>query len=132
MKVCLICGKILQGRADKMYCSPKCRAESRNRTIRGKKAYVKKINAILKRNRDLLEKHCSKGKNKLSKSDLFQHGFKFGYFTGQYETKQGHLYYCCYDYGYQVIEDNMLLIVKLQPYVQDHLDNVIREDSEKY
>lgn len=80
----------------------------------------------------MLQRACPTGRQKVKKAKLLQQGFQYGYFTGQYETKQGHIYYYCYDYGYQVLSKEELLIVKLQPYVQDHLDNIIREDEEKY
>ncbi|WP_277477139.1 hypothetical protein [Catalinimonas alkaloidigena] len=76
-------------------------------------------------NRELLAKYCLHGKGKVTKAILHKDGFKFGYYTGRYETQQGHLYYYCYDYGYCVLGKDKMLIVKLQPYVQNYLDNIM-------
>jgi len=131
-KTCLVCHNPLKGRTDQQFCSDQCRTAYHNEQRKQKNHYLKEVNRILKRNRDILQRACPDGKRKVNKALLLQQGFQYGYFTGEYQTRQGHIYYYCYDYGYRVVNEEELIIVKLQPYVQQHLDNIVREDDPGY
>lgn len=74
--------------------------------------WVKQINAILKKNRHILEKHNPDGKARVKKAVLDKEGFNFGYHTHIYETQKGGKYYFCYEYGCLELENEMFLIVK--------------------
>lgn len=53
------------------------------------------------------------GKNKVSHEKLVQQGFNFHHFTSTYKTREGALYFYCYEQGYLPIEkDCYLLVVK--------------------
>jgi hypothetical protein len=53
------------------------------------------------------------GKTKVSRSKLVARGFDFGHYTSTYTTKDGALYFFCYEHGYLPIEkENLLLVVK--------------------
>ena len=52
------------------------------------------------------------GKTKMSREKLIQKGFDFNYFTNVYKTKEGAIYYYCYEQGYLPIENNWFLLVE--------------------
>ena len=131
-KTCSVCQTPLKGRTDQQFCSDQCRAAHHNQQRKEKNHYLKDVNRMLKHNRDILQRACPDGKRKVKKALLLQQGFQYGYFTGEYLTQQGHTYYYCYDYGYRIISEEEVLIVQLSSYVQQHLDNIVREDEPKY
>jgi hypothetical protein len=49
---------------------------------------------------------------------LLEKGFKFSYFTNEYRTKSGNVYYFCYDHGYLYLDDGFLALVIRQQYVE--------------
>ena len=132
MAHCPVCDKLLLGRTDKKFCSDTCRFTYHNQSKRSKKDYQKKVNAILAVNRDCLACLCPSGKERVPKAALMERNFRFGYHTGQYVTQQGRTYYYCYDYGYCVLDEHTVLVVKLYDYVQKHLDQLVREEEPTY
>ena len=116
-KVCLDCGAIIIGRADKKFCSDLCRNSYNNSKNRTTNNLVRKINSILKRNRDVLITINTKGKTNISKKKLLDAGFNFNYFTNVYQTKQGKKYYFCYDQGYLPLENDYFTLVVKQDYI---------------
>ena len=52
------------------------------------------------------------GKTKMSREKLIQKGFDFNHFTNIYKTKDGAIYYYCYEQGYLPIENNWYLLVE--------------------
>lgn len=116
-KVCLECGAPILGRADKKYCSDLCRNSYNNSRNRSTNNLVRKINAILKRNRDILEELNPAGKTNISKKRLLDAGFNFNYYTNVYQTKQGKKYYFCYDQGYLPLEKDYFTLVVKQEYI---------------
>jgi hypothetical protein len=49
---------------------------------------------------------------KTIKEKLLQKGFLFKYITHLYTTKEGKVYYYCYDYGYLPLDNDWYLIVR--------------------
>lgn len=111
-RLCLDCGHPLQGRSDKKFCDDACRSNFNNRLKSTDYLLLKQINSILKRNRDILSKFNPDQKAKVSKQKLSAAGFDFNYHTHYYQTKNGHQYIFCYEYGYLNLADEHLLIVK--------------------
>jgi hypothetical protein len=111
-RMCLDCGTPLKGRSDKKFCDDQCRSNYNNRLQSETNGLVRHINSILKKNRQLLEKHNPEGKTRVKMSVLRQEGFNFEYHTHIYETQKGNTYYFCYEYGYLKLENEMLLLVK--------------------
>ena len=109
---CLNCGKELIGRADKKFCHQQCRNDYNN-LINGKtNFYIRKVNNILKRNRNILESLTPKDKSiKVTQKDLAKEGFSFEYFTNTYTTKANKTYYFCYEYGYLKLDDGFFALV---------------------
>ncbi len=114
---CLECGEEIEGRVDKKFCSDQCRNTYNNRLNSDSINYVRKVNAILRKNRRVLSILNPNGKTKVSKSQLASEGFNFDYFTNVYQTKQGKTYYFCYDQGFLKLDEDLYALVVKQEYV---------------
>ncbi len=112
-RLCLYCHEAISGRIDKKFCSDQCRNAYNNEKNAGKENHLRRINAILRKNRQSLENLCgSLNKKVVPESALTQLGFNYNYFTSQYTTKNGHVYFFCYEYGYLKIEHGKVVLVK--------------------
>ena len=112
-RLCHECGAPFRGRIDKKFCSDLCRVAFNNRLNSDEISYVRSVNSILRRNRRILMSMNPTGKNKVSHEKLITRGFDFNYFTSTYKTREGALYFYCYEQGYLPIEkDCYLLVVK--------------------
>ncbi len=115
---CLDCGKVLHGRQDKKFCNDYCRNNYYNRQNREQNALIRKVNAVLRKNRQILKALNPTGKGKVSREELLVKGFDFHYFTNIYITRRGATYYFCYDQGYLPLEDGKYALVEKQDYVR--------------
>jgi len=115
-KQCLSCGKPLKGRIDKKFCDDYCRTQYNNQLKAEDSAVIKKINAILRQNRRLLERIIAPGEEmgKCPKQKLLDGGYNFQYMTHQYTNKKGNVYSFCYEYGFLPLEGDWMLVVKRQ------------------
>lgn len=111
-KYCLLCNEKLSGRIDKKFCSHYCRTQYHNNKNKLSADPVKKINAILKKNRKILAELNPGIKTVVIKQSLLAKGFSFKYYTNVYLTNTGNRYNFCYDYGYTTISNNKYLLVK--------------------
>lgn len=111
-RLCLECGRELFGRTDKKFCTDSCRSAYNNKTLPGVNNYHRKINRILKRNRNILESLNPDGKIKMHQEKLLKEGFDFDFFTNVYITKEQREYRFCYEQGYLVLDDGYVLLVK--------------------
>ncbi len=116
-RYCLECGEPLHGRADKKFCSDQCRTTYHNRLHAESNQYIRRINAILKKNRNILATLNPGGKAKVPKEKLLSHGYNFNYHTNIYETRSGSRYYFCYDMGYLPLDNGMYFLVHRQEYI---------------
>jgi hypothetical protein len=109
----LECGTPLKGRADKKFCDDACRSTFNNKLNSDSSAFMKRVNGILRKNRNILLEHNPEGKGKVSRKHLLQAGFDFDHFTSIFRNKEGKTYYFCYEHGYLPIEnDYYFLVVK--------------------
>jgi hypothetical protein len=115
-KVCAECGELLKGRQDKKFCSDQCRSAYNNRLNSDATNYIRNVNNILRRNRRILAELNPGGKSRVPQDKLRSRGFDFTYFTSTYQTKDGSLYYYCYDQGYLPIENGYYLLVIKKDY----------------
>jgi hypothetical protein len=113
-KTCLECGEKIIGRADKKFCSDQCRVSYNNKLNSDKTNYVRNVNNTLSKNRRILLELNPEGKRKISRDKLAQKGFSFTYHTDIYKTKDGAIYYYCYEQGYLEIDGKTLLLVAKQ------------------
>lgn len=109
---CLDCGEPLIGRADKKFCDDACRANHNNRRNSEESGYLRKVNNILKRNRKILEALNPEGEVKVKWQTLMNEGFNFNYITDMNETNEGLQYRFCYEYGYSLLDDGEVLLVR--------------------
>lgn len=112
-KKCRECGKEVIGRQDKKFCSDICRHSHNNRVraVNGGN-YINSINAILRKNRNILMDVSTEENPKVSRNRLYDKGFNFNYITSSYTTKKGSVYFYCYDYGYLPVEEDYVFVVK--------------------
>lgn len=111
-RTCLDCGQALIGRADKKFCDDACRSNYNNRQASEETTLLRQINSILKRNRRILEKLNPSGKVKMKRKQVANEGFNFDYITSTYDTAKGDQYRFCYEYGYLLLENDEILLVK--------------------
>lgn len=115
---CPECGNAIKGRADKKFCSDECRSSFNNAKNRHTNNMMRRINGVLKRNRDIMLSYNPGGKARITKSKLQNAGFNFNYYTNSYTTKSGKTYYFCYDQGYLELENDHLSLVVKQDYIE--------------
>lgn len=111
-KLCLECGETIRGRSDKKFCDDQCRSNYNNRLLSENTSVVKQVNSILKKNRQILERHNPEAKTRVKQATLRHEGFNFDYHTHTYETQKGSVYRFCYEYGYLMLEHDLVLLVK--------------------
>ena len=109
---CLECNDVLHGRTDKKFCSDACRNTYNNKlkSVAGSQ-YVRKVNGILSKNRNIMADLNPEGKTRVHKSRLTKRGFDFGFVTNLYTTKTGTVYYLCYDEGYLPLGNDFYMLV---------------------
>jgi len=114
IRTCLNCGKPLRGRVDKKFCDDYCRNNFNNRQNSDQNNFVRNVNNILRKNRRILENQLPETEEtkKISRDKLIQKGFNFTYYTHQYQTQKGHLYFFNYEYGYLPLAHDWFLIVR--------------------
>lgn len=111
-RLCLDCTAPVVGRSDKKFCDDACRSNYNNKLKSDDLGYIRKVNAILKRNRDILELYNPDGKARINIKKLQSKGFNFDYSTNLYKTAKGDVYYFCYEYGYLRLPPDDVLLVK--------------------
>ena len=109
---CPECGEKILGRADKKFCGDACRNSYNNSLNKDTKNLVRNINNRLRKNYRILENLNKTDKTKTTKEKLLRAGFNFEFFTSQYITKTGTVYYYLYDQGYLPLEQDYYLLVK--------------------
>lgn len=111
-KVCLDCGILIRGRADKKFCDDQCRSNFNNRLKAENSSVIKQVNNILKKNRRIMEEMNPSGKARILRKKLAAKGFNFDYFTNVYQTQTGKVYHFCYEYGFLILNEDEVLLVK--------------------
>jgi hypothetical protein len=106
------------GRIDKKFCCDQCRNTYNNKAYQDDYLYTRQINGIIKHNRNILSDLFQKYSNrKIGKEKFIAAGFNFDYLSNFYKTKTGKTYFFCYDYGYIMLEDDLISIVERKEYV---------------
>jgi hypothetical protein len=112
-KECLQCGSTLRGRVDKKFCNDYCRNAYNNALKSAQYTTVRRINAILLRNRRLLgallggDDSC-----KVTREDLLLQGVQTRYHTHQYVNGRGAVYRFCYEFGWLELPGDRCLLVR--------------------
>jgi predicted nucleic acid-binding Zn ribbon protein len=121
-KSCLLCGKKILGRSDKRFCSDACRYEFNNQKRATYHEPHSLINAILKKNRNILSKFCPGKASIVSKEDLLNLQFNFEYFTNLQVDDEKKIYYFCYDFVYIPFFDGEVKKVKIVRFILRKLE----------
>ncbi len=116
-RLCPECHRPVKGRVDKRFCSAECRSSYHNRRRGIDEKYIRAINRILRRNRNILAQLNPSGKIKLPRARLAEKGFHFGYHTHIYRTKSGNVYLFCYDQGYIELPGAYVALVRREPVI---------------
>ncbi|HZV70529.1 MAG TPA: hypothetical protein VFG10_13330 [Saprospiraceae bacterium] len=116
-KYCKECNEQIHGRRDKLYCSDYCRAHHFNNRDVEISNFMRRVNYIIRKNRNILSDLNTKGKTKAHREKLMDAGINFDYFTNVYRTRAGKVYYFCYDQGYLELEDDYFALVVKENYV---------------
>jgi hypothetical protein len=111
-RTCPECDEIIKGRIDKKFCSDLCRNSYNNKINSDSNNYVRNINNTLRKNRRVLEELLQGETTKLPRQKLTDKGFNFNFYTNLNVTRNNHTYTFCYEYGYMVLENDFILIVK--------------------
>lgn len=111
---CLECGEKIIGRSDKKFCNDACRNAYNNKQNKDSTNLMRNINNKLRKNYRILVETNIDGKTKIARSKLESLGFDFDYFTNLKVYKNGSEYKFIYDYGYKLLEEDFVLIVKNQ------------------
>lgn len=111
---CLECGEKIIGRSDKKFCNDACRNAYNNKQNKDSTNLMRNVNNKLRKNYRILIEINTDGKTKITRSKLESLGFDFDYFTNLKVYKNGSEYKFIYDYGYKLLEDDFVLIVKNQ------------------
>ena len=119
---CLACGEEIEGRIDKLFCSPYCKSSFHYVKAKAKtQSLFKTIDQQLKLNRNLLKHYNQAGKTTLRKSELLAKNFDPKYFTHYWKNQKGDVYLFCYEYGFLAIKEGAVekyLLVQWQAYME--------------
>ncbi|MDN4166672.1 hypothetical protein QWY31_14270 [Cytophagales bacterium LB-30] len=121
---CPECGEKLVGRADKRFCSDQCRSLFNNKSRKKHELTILSINKILRKNRKILHDLNPIGLTTLRREVLVLQGFNFSFYTHQFRTNQGSVYYFCYEYGYLLMPDEKISIVTWQDYMNRSIKGI--------
>jgi len=102
-KLCIECSNAVKGRSDKKFCSLFCKSAFHNRKQAEKNNFIRKTNAILRRNRRILRDGLAEGYCNLSRQDLLASGFCFKHITMQQQS-EGVCYFYCYEFAYSTLD----------------------------
>ncbi len=109
---CPNCGKEVTGRSDKKFCSDGCRTMYNNNLYRKRRKVMGKIDHILKKNHNVMDRLYSSGERMVTVYKLSGMGFNFNYMTSLIENPDAGKYraFSCYDYMYVITDDGKVLI----------------------
>lgn len=109
---CIICRKKLLGRADKKFCSMKCKSYYHKELRKVTHKATKRIDKILHRNRSILLEIMGKRKSQImiAYEELAKRNFKFNYITGYYINNQNKMYHIVYDFAWMKFSNGKVLI----------------------
>jgi len=122
MKSCLNCGKVLEGRSDKLYCDVHCKsAYQYGQTKLKGPSFYQWVDKQLKRNRTLLKAYNKAGKATVRTSTIEKEGFNPNYFTHYWKNTKGEVYLFVFEYGFLRTKEHQVekyVLITWQDYMQ--------------
>jgi hypothetical protein len=114
VSLCLECNEVVQGRADKKFCSDSCRVAHHNQRRITESHSLRAVNLILSRNRSILLHFLDEtnAKVEMQSHQLSLKGFDFSFWTHQVNEPGGNTTSYCYDVGYQLLNQSKVLITR--------------------
>lgn len=107
MKKCIECNGEIEGRIDKIFCSPYCKSSYHHKKNIGKEqSFYLEIDKQLKLNRKLLQHFNRAGKAVIRKQKLLDVGFIPKYFTHYWKNQKNEVYLFCYEFGFLEKKEN--------------------------
>ncbi len=100
-------------RLNQEFCSPSHHSHHNNSLARVRRNLVKGVNAILLKNRNILERLKQMGKEKILVEELIQQGFVMNYCSHLLINRELNKYiFMCYEFGIVEVETKKYNIVK--------------------
>jgi hypothetical protein len=110
---CRQCGHVLRGRIDKKFCNDYCRNAYNNALKSTQYATVRRVNAILLRNRRILSSLLDEEETgKVTYEELLLRGFQLRYHTHEYVNGRGAVYRFCYEFGWLELPGDRFQLVR--------------------
>lgn len=111
---CLYCGTVLVGRSDKKFCDDSCRNNYhyRKKDEDADASMIKKVNAALLSNREILKSICAGQKKVVKRKVLDDRRFDYELMTALYRTRTGTEYRVIYDYAYKILDDDDVQLLR--------------------
>lgn len=125
VRQCEECKTVLPAgsRVDKRFCTDACKTSFHNKSRQAKNNSlpegIKRINAQLLKNREILIRLNPEGTKKLKRQKLYEKGFIFGLITSYSPTRTGQIYHFCYEQGYLEVDQEYVVLVRREELVED-------------
>ncbi len=116
-KKCQFCEQIIRGRQDKKFCDDQCRSGFNNKIYSENNRQMKHVNAVLKKNRKILESLYFEKKTSpktIFKRKIQELGFVLNFHTHIEQLDDGKTYIFCYEYGYIPASNGALAVIKVK------------------
>ena len=117
----MFCNDKLEGRVDKLFCTPSCKSSYHYQRNKEKTAsFYKKVDTQLKMNRRLLKLYNRAGKATVRKDTMIGEGFDPRFFTHYWKNQRGDVYLFCYEFGFLSKKENnyaKYILIQWQDYM---------------
>ncbi len=113
-RYCYVCDDEMHGRKDQRFCSDYCRARYHNNLHKGGTAFMRSIQNVLRKNRNILMSFASQAQARVLKKTILDQGFRLDYHTHQWRTNEGKTYFFCYDYGFADLGNGNVELIKME------------------
>ncbi|WP_299325457.1 hypothetical protein [uncultured Maribacter sp.] len=121
-KTCPECNEEVIGRADKVFCSIKCKSIQQYEKSQKENTFYFMVDKQLKKNRKILKRYNRSGFTTIRKNILLEDGFNPRFFTHYWKNQKNDVYLFCYDFGFLKINKNettKYVIVQWQDYMNE-------------
>jgi len=111
---CKICSSIIVGRADKVFCSTRCKNTYHKKLRHATKKVAIEINGYLRRNHGILLEILGKRKSQLKvhRNVLEKKRFRYKYHTHLHVNSRNKTFHYIYDLAWMEFSDDEILIVR--------------------